>query len=443
MNVPDNEKYRKALHVLARLQSAGFEAYFAGGCVRDMIMGRPPKDYDIATNTPPDEIERLLHPTIAVGKAFGVIVALRGEDQFEVASFRWDGPYRDGRHPEVTKLSTKEDDIARRDFTVNGLFFNPATGEVLDLVGGRADIERRLIRAIGDPVERFREDRLRMMRAIRFACQLGFAIEDNTLAGVKAMAKAIVSVSNERIADELRHILVSNERRKGIELLDETGILAVLMPDVVAMKGVPQPPQFHPEGDVFEHTLLCLQHLDNPSWPLALAALLHDIGKPPTMQKLDRIRFHEHETVGVRMARRICAKLKLSNDERDTVLWLIERHMVFKDVQNMRQATLKRLFAHPLYKQLEELHRADKLACDGDMSTLQFCRAKYAEYGVEEIKPKPLLTGHDLLALGLEPGPVFGKVLRAVEDAQLDGEVKTREEAIALASKLAAESQPN
>ncbi len=435
MQIPTDAKYQKALEILKRLRAARHEAYFAGGCVRDMFMARPPKDYDIATDATPDQVESLFSPTIGVGKAFGVTVVLRGQDQYEVASFRWDGPYRDGRHPEVTEFSTKEDDIARRDFTVNGMFFDPLTGQILDLHGGQADIERKLIRAIGEATARFSEDRLRMLRAVRFACQLDFEIEDATFQAIRKMPQAVLSVSWERIADELKRTLVSERRRKGVELLDRSGLLDVILPDVSRMKGVPQPPQFHPEGDVFLHTLLCLDALKEPPWPLALAALLHDIGKPPTMQVLDRIRFHEHETLGARMAGRICNQLRMSNDDRDETVWLVERHMVFKDVPNMRQSTLKRLFAHPHYKVLEELHRVDKLASDGDMSTLEFCRAKYAEFGIEEIKPPRLITGHDLMELGVPEGPDVGRILRAVEDAQLDGQLKTKEEALAFVKK--------
>lgn len=438
MRIPGDAKYTKAVEIVKRLRSAGHEAYFAGGCVRDMLMNRAPKDYDIATDATPDQVESLFSPTIGVGKAFGVTVVLRGQDQYEVASFRWDGPYKDGRHPEFTKFSSKEDDIARRDFTVNGMFFDPLSGQVLDLHGGQVDIERKLIRAIGEATVRFNEDRLRMLRAVRFACQLDFEIEEETFQAIRKMARSVRSVSWERIADELKRILVSEKRRKGVELLDKAGLLEVILPEVSQLKGVPQPPQFHPEGDVFLHTLLCLDALKDPSWPLALATLLHDIGKPATMQVLDRIRFHEHETLGARMTKKICNLLRMSNEDRDTTVWLVERHMVFKDVPKMRQSTLKRLFAHPHYKLLEELHRVDKLASDGDMSTLEFCRTKYAEFGIEEIKPPRLVTGHDIMELGVPEGPEVGRILRAVEDAQLEGQLKTKEEAIEFAKNYIA-----
>ncbi len=428
-----------ALRTLDRLRRNGFEAYFAGGCVRDRLRGVPPKDYDIATNARPGAVQSLFPRHVAVGKAFGVIVVIGDEARVEVTTYRAEGAYSDGRHPDAVTFSDLETDVRRRDFTINGMMWDPETDRVIDLVGGRADLAAKVLRTIGDPAARFGEDRLRMLRAVRFACELGLAIDPTTAAAVRAAAPAIAPVSAERIREELKRILVAPGRETGLALLRDLGLLAVILPEVAALAGVPQPPEFHPEGDVFTHTALCLRHLERPTWELALATLLHDIGKPGTLTVTDRIRFNEHDREGAAEARAVCDRLKLSNDEKERVTWLVEKHMVFKDVQRMRTGTLKRLLGHPFFADLLAMHKADRLASRADLSNHDFCVAKLRELPADALRPKPILTGHDLMALGLTPGPRLGALLRELEDAQLEGTVTTREEALALArSRLGA-----
>ncbi len=424
--------YDLARRVVALLRRNGFEAYFAGGCVRDRLRDVPPKDYDVATNARPEAVQRLFPRHVAVGKAFGVIVVVDGETRVEVTTYRAEGTYSDGRHPDGVTFSDLETDVRRRDFTINGMMWDPETDRIVDLVGGRADLEARTIRTIGDPAARFGEDRLRMLRAVRFACELGFAIEPATASAVRAMAPAIAAVSAERIREELKRILLAPGRDGGLERLRDLGLLAVILPEVDALAGVPQPPEFHPEGDVFTHTVLCLRHLERPTWELALATLLHDIGKPGTMTVSDRIRFNEHDRTGAKAAREICNRLKLSNDEKERVVWVIEKHMIFKDVQRMRTSTLKRLLAHPYFADLLAMHRADRLASRADLSNYDFCLAKLREIPSDALRPKPLLSGHDVMAMGIPAGPRIGALLRELEEAQLEGTVTTREEAAAL-----------
>ncbi|MEK7449101.1 MAG: CCA tRNA nucleotidyltransferase, partial [Planctomycetota bacterium] len=437
----DNLKKSVALKVVRSLRRAGFQAYFAGGCVRDYLRRKEPVDYDIATDARPTQVQRLFKKTIAVGKAFGVIKVLQNGFEFEVTTFRTEGPYLDGRHPSSVKFSSLENDVQRRDFTINGMVYDPIAKKVIDLVGGRKDLKQKLIRAIGDPLARFNEDKLRMLRAVRFAVELDFIIEPKTKHAIRLLSPEIKMVSAERIRDELKKILISPRRAEGIDLLDKTGLLTQILPEVSRMKGVKQPPQFHPEGDVYTHTLLALTHLprysrglkktspaSHPSgrgspeaapvggWELALATLLHDVGKPATFMISDRIRFHEHERVGAEMTLKICERLKLSTAEKEKVTELVSRHMVFKDAGKMRVSTMKRLFRLPHYQELAELHRADRLASDLDLKPYHFCARMYRKLSKEELKPKPLINGYDLIALGLKPGPIFSKILKKLEE---------------------------
>ncbi|MBI5359572.1 MAG: CCA tRNA nucleotidyltransferase [Planctomycetes bacterium] len=431
-----SDKYTTAAEIVTRLQTAGFEAYFAGGCVRDKMLGKEPDDYDVATNAVPDVIEKMFPKTIAVGKAFGVIIVLKNGIEVEVATFRADGHYTDGRHPDSVTFSDLKTDVERRDFTINGMMEDPVKGEIIDLVGGREDLKKGIIRCIGAPVSRFTEDRLRMLRAIRFACQLGFRVDHAIISAIKQMADKITSVSWERIRIEIEKILTSNNRGKGIRMMDEFGLLKHVLPEVSKMKGVQQPPEFHPEGDVYEHTLIALDSLEKPDFILALSVLLHDAGKPDTFMITDRIRFNEHEFYGERIAEKVCRRLKMSRDDIEKVKWLISKHMIFKDVTKMRQSTLKRLLREEYFEELAQLCRADKKAMGAGMEELDYCEQKKREFHEAELKPKPFLRGQDLLEMGLEPGPAFTDLLRAAEDAQLEGALKSKEEAIEFVRKM-------
>ncbi|MFH0889498.1 MAG: CCA tRNA nucleotidyltransferase [Planctomycetota bacterium] len=431
-----NNSYKIALSVVKKLQSKGFQAYFAGGCVRDQLMKRPPKDYDVATNARPADVIKLFKKTLAIGKAFGVVAVIIKGQEVEVTTFRTEGKYSDGRHPDSVKYVRRDDDVARRDFTINGLLYDPIKLELIDLVHGRADIKAKIIRTIGSPAERFKEDKLRMMRAIRFACELGFSIDSGIKEAISSLAPQITKISRERIREELRRILICPNRDKGIKLLDETKLLKQVLPEVSKMKGVKQPVQFHPEGDVFVHTVATLRHLRNPSFELALATLLHDVGKPGTFMITDRIRFHEHERVGSEIAERICKRLKLSNSETETICWIISKHLVFKDIDKMRVSTLKRLFSHPAYPQLAELHRADRLGSDMDIKPYNVAARLYRKLSKENLKPPPLINGYDLIKMRFKPGPIFSKILKVIEEVQLEKEITTKEEAIKLVRKL-------
>ncbi|MFA5795151.1 MAG: CCA tRNA nucleotidyltransferase [Candidatus Brocadiia bacterium] len=441
--------YKIALEVVKTLQSKGYQAYFAGGCVRDRLMKRIPQDYDVATNARPNEVIKLFPKTLSIGKAFGVIIVLVPIQRkpgksvesvaIEVTTFRAEGPYSDGRRPDSVKFTQRDDDVARRDFTINGLLYDPIKKELVDLVKGKNDIRAKVIKTIGDPAKRFNEDRLRMLRAIRFACQLGFKIDPKTKSAIKRLARRIKGISAERIREELKKILISPRSAEGIEMLRETGLLKEILPEIVKMRGVKQPVQFHPEGDVYVHTLKVLKHLRKPSFDLALTALLHDIGKPGTFMITDRIRFHEHERVGAEMAERICKRLKLSNAQIETITWIISKHLVFKDIDKMRVSTLKKLFVHPAYPELNELHRADRLACDMDLKPYHKAVRLYKKYSKKELKPTPLLNGYDLIKLKLKPGPIFSELLHKLEEAQLENSVKTKSEAIALIKKILAD----
>ncbi len=421
---------REAEEIVRTLRRAGHTAYWAGGCVRDMVMGLEPIDYDVATNASPEQVVRLFPKTIPVGIQFGVIKVLIGEDSFEVATFRSDGNYLDGRHPIEVHFSSDREDALRRDFTINGMFFDPIDGKVIDYVGGQQDIQAGQIRAIGDPRERFEEDHLRLLRAVRFAGRFGYAIEPRTEEAIRSMTASLHRVSAERIRDELKKMLTGPRPAESVGLLHESGLLKTILPEVVATIGVEQPKEFHPEGDVFTHTLLLLRHLDRPSFELALAALLHDIGKPPTFSVRERIRFDNHCEVGAGMTGEICRRLRLSNEQTERVVDLVADHLRFKDVPQMRESTLKRFLRRPDFPDHLELHRVDCLASHGNLSHWDFCRQKMDELGQEALKPERLLTGDDLIHMGYPPGPIFSKILSGLEDAQLEGRVKTKGEAV-------------
>ena len=417
--------------IVRRLIAAGHQAYFVGGCVRDLLLGREPADYDVATDATPDDVMRLFSNTVAVGAQFGVVLVVEDSTQVEVATFRSDGRYTDGRHPdEVCFARQPEEDVRRRDFTVNGLLFDPIKNECLDFVGGREDIRRGVIRTIGEPRERFAEDKLRMLRAVRFAARFGYTIEPDTFAAIRQLRGQVRLVSAERSRDEILKMLTESHPRRAFELLDDSGLLEVLLPEVARMKGVPQPPEFHPEGDVWVHTLLMLEMMDQPGSTLALGVLLHDVGKPPTFRVADRIRFDDHTEVGARMAEEICKRLRLSNPETEQVVALVRNHLRFKDVPRMKPSTLKRFVRMERFEEHLELHRLDCLASHGDLTCWEFVHRFLGETPVEEIRPPRLLTGDDLLRIGYKPGPVFKKILAAVEEAQLEGQLASREAAM-------------
>jgi poly(A) polymerase len=429
--------------ITADLRAHGFKAYLVGGCVRDLLLGIPAKDFDVATDAAPDQVLALYPDAHCVGAHFGVVLVCRGEATVEVATFRSDRDYADGRRPSSIKFeSDPEQDALRRDFTINALFLDPVTNEVLDFVGGRADLSARLIRAIGNPETRFREDRLRMLRAVRFAARLGFDIELETENAIRRMRGQIHDVSAERIKDELVRILTDGNARRGFELLDRTGLLEEILPEVAAMKGVEQPPEFHPEGDVWAHTLMMLEGLPKDASPtLALGVLLHDVGKPPTFRIADRIRFDGHVEAGEALTREIMSRLRFSNDDIRQVEALVANHMKFKDAPRMKDSTLKRFLRLQDFDEHLELHRLDCTSSHGWLDNYEYVRAKREEFGHEHIAPPRLVTGKDLIERGYTPGPEFGRMLSLIEDAQLEGRVKTKEEAIALAETLKSTSE--
>jgi poly(A) polymerase len=422
-----------AREVAARLRESGHIAYFAGGCVRDMVRDLVPKDYDIATDAPPEAVQKLFPRTYPVGAHFGVIIVLEDGFQFEVATFRSDDAYIDGRHPSAVHFSSPEEDAQRRDFTINGMFYDPVAEKVIDFVGGCADIETKLVRAIGEPARRFAEDRLRMLRAVRFATVLDYQIDKRTWDALAANASSINQISAERIRDELMRIFLSPNRVRGWDLLDCSGLMPAILPELEAMKGVLQPEQFHPEGDVFVHTRLMLQLLpDNVSIPLVFAVLFHDVAKPvtATVDETGRIRFNDHDRIGAQMTEAIMRRLRFSSAEIEATVEMVRQHMVFKDVPNMRVAKLKRFMARPTFAEELELHRVDCESSHRMLDNYEFLRRKREEFANEPIIPPPLVRGDDLIALGLKPGPKFGEILEAVETRQLEGSLRTREEAL-------------
>jgi poly(A) polymerase len=422
-----------ALKVAARLRQSGHIAYFAGGCVRDMVRGLIPKDYDIVTDARPEAVQSLFPHTFAVGAHFGVIIVLENGFQFEVATFRSDDAYIDGRHPSAVHFSSPEEDAHRRDFTINGMFYDPVAEKVIDFVGARADIDAKLVRAIGDPAQRFAEDRLRMLRAVRFATVLDYQIDQKTWDALVTSAPSINQISAERIRDELVRIFLSPNRVRGWDLLDSSGLMRAILPELEAMKGVLQPEQFHPEGDVFVHTRLMLQLLPQEvSVPLVFAVLFHDVAKPvtATVDGTGRIRFNEHDRIGAHMTEAIMRRLRFSGAEIEATVEMVKQHMVFKDVPNMRVAKLKRFMARPTFDCELELHRVDCESSHRMLDNYEFLLRKRQEFANEPIIPPPLVRGDDLIALGLKPGPKFGEILEAVETRQLEGALRTREGAL-------------
>jgi poly(A) polymerase len=448
--------YIAALRIVRRLRALGHMAYFAGGCVRDLLLGLEPKDFDVATSATPDRVLEAFPRTESVGAHFGVVLVIdhMAHDRVatEVATFRHDGAYSDGRRPDAVQFSLDpREDVLRRDFTINGLLLDALAYDagdrledcVLDYVGGRGDLHARLVRAIGEPRLRFAEDKLRMLRAVRFAARLEFAIERRTMDAIWEQAATISVVSAERVREELTKILTEGGARRGFELLDETRLLAQVLPEIKRMQGVEQPPEFHPEGDVWVHTLMLLEQLPAGASPtLAWGMLLHDVGKPATFtppdpaRSGDRIRFNGHVDVGVAMARTILARLRFSNEDTDQILALVKHHMQFGDVMQMKQSTLKRFLRLPKFDEHLALHRADCMSSHGKLEMYEFARQHLEELGEDEIRPPLLLTGHDLIASGYKPGPQFRAMLDAAEDAQLEGSVSSKEEALRLVRGL-------
>ncbi len=437
-----------AERIVDRLRTAGYEAYFAGGCVRDLLLGIIPKDFDVATSAHPDTVLSLFPRTLAVGAHFGVVLvcddAEGQEIVTEVATFRSDGIYLDGRHPaEVRFSSSAREDVLRRDFTINGMMLDPVlqretcslTSSVLDYIGGQNDLRDGIVRAIGEPHRRIEEDKLRMLRAVRFAARFDYTIEPATMRAVCELAAGISQVSRERIRDELTRMLTEGRARRAIELLDQTGLLREVLPEIDRLHRVQQPPEYHPEGDVWIHTLLLLEKLPAGASPtLAWGALLHDVGKPATFSHNppDRIRFNGHVEVGVRIAHEILRRLRFSNEDRTQILSLVENHMRFGDVAKMKESTLKRFFRLPHFDEHLALHRIDCLSSHGDLTLYEFARRRRDEMPEEEVRPALLVTGRDLIAAGYQPGPRFKEMLAIAEDAQLEGRVRTREEALRL-----------
>jgi poly(A) polymerase len=457
-----NEQFEAALHIVATLRSHGDEAYLAGGCVRDLLLGRQPADYDVATSATPDVVLDMFPRTFAVGAHFGVVLVAPETENAgfvtEVATFRSDLAYSDGRHPDgVRYTKTAAEDVERRDFTINGLLLDPLHGggpldplrggslleecvrdpqllrdAVLDFVGGLADLDAGVVRAIGRPETRFEEDRLRMLRAVRFAARFEFELEAETHRAIRSLASRIHAVSRERVRDELAKMLTEGHARRAFELLDATGLLAEVLPEIARMKGVEQPPQYHPEGDVWTHTLLVLDQLPaGCTATLAWGALLHDVGKPPTFRRApDRIRFDGHVEIGVAMGAEICRRFRFSNEETRQILALIENHMRFMDAPRMKESTLKRFFRMQQFDEHLALHRMDCMAASGNLDHWNFVRERYQSMPEEAVRPKPLITGRELIAAGYLPGARFRQMLSAAEDAQLEGAIVTTEQAL-------------
>lgn len=424
-----DSREQAAREICSALEDAGHRALLAGGCVRDLLLGVPPNDYDIATTARADEVAAMFQNVVLVGAAFGVVVVNRPEGSFEVATFRRDGPYRDGRHPTHIEFADEVDDARRRDFTVNAMFLHPVENKILDYVGGQQDILQGLIRTVGIPERRFEEDRLRLLRAVRFAARFGYEIEPATFKAIQQLAPKIAETSAERVRDEIVKILTEGGARMGFELLDRCGLLHAVLPEVAAMKGVQQPPEFHPEGDVWEHTLQVLAQLESKSATLAMGALLHDVGKPVTQTFEDRIRFNHHDKAGARMSEQICRRLRFSNEATERIVWLVEQHMRVAVIPEMRESRRKRFVREEGFDELLQLCRMDCLASHGDTSTVDWVADYKNHLSPEEVRPDRLLDGENLIAMGYPPGPLFREILAALEDAQLEGTLNTVEEA--------------
>lgn len=433
----ENKNIEMARRIVAKLRKAGHEAYFAGGAVRDIIMGHPPQDIDVTTSARPEEVMDLFYRTVPVGASFGVVVVMVGDASFEVATFRSEGKYLDGRRPAEVSYSTAREDVKRRDFTINGLLYDPEEDEVIDFVEGRRDIELGIVRSIGDPERRFSEDHLRLLRAVRFAARFDFDVEERTWEAICHHSGDIVTVSGERIRDELLKMLTGGRPRRAVEMMSRSGLLGHILPEVAGLRGINQPMEHHPEGDAFDHLLACLQAMedlyrDDPSVPsetLALAVLLHDVGKKETTESEPggRPRSIGHARAGAKSAKRICKRLKLSNKHIATVVSLVADHMKPMVAKKMGRAKLKKLMRQPHFEELLELHRIDRMGGSGDLGDYAWLRARYEEMGPEDLRPVPLLDGRNLMEMGYAPGPGFGKALSVLEDAQLEGRVKTRE----------------
>jgi poly(A) polymerase len=446
-----------AIDIVDQLRSAGHQAYLAGGCVRDLLLNRRPKDFDVATSARPEAVLAMFPRTYAVGAHFGVVLVMSdccGEHcMTEVATFRSDGAYTDGRHPQAVRFSdSPEEDVQRRDFTINGMLLDPIvlreTGSldraVLDFVGGRSDLARRCLRAIGEPELRFEEDKLRMLRAVRFAARFNFVLERKTEDAIRASASKISQVSNERVRDELTRMLTEGRARRAFELLDQLGLLGEVLPEVDRMHGVEQPPEYHPEGDGWVHTLLLLEKLpERVQTTLAWAALLHDVGKPATFVRApDRIRFNGHAEVGTAIAGEICRRLRFSNEEATQILSLVVNHMRFGDVDKMKESTLKRFFRLPKFEEHLALHEMDCLSSHRSLRLYDYARERYEAMAQEQVRPQLLVTGRDLIEAGYKPGPEFKRLLEAAEDAQLEGRITSREDGLALIGWIAKEQNP-
>jgi poly(A) polymerase len=423
-----------ATHLAHLLVKAGHTAFFAGGCVRDKLLGHEPKDYDIATSATPAEVLKLFPGSNEVGAHFGVVITKHGGHHVEIATFRTDGSYKDGRRPESVIFSTPEEDSKRRDFTINGLLEDPVTGEVIDHVGGLSDLESKVVRAIGNPTDRFQEDSLRLLRAVRFSTTLGFPIESATLNAIKENAHLLDKLPPERIRDEFSKTIVDPNRRKGLELLIESGLIEHFLPEFLPLIGCEQPPEWHPEGDVYTHTCIMLEMLEKEA-PLALclATLLHDIAKPPTQtfdEEAGRIRFNGHDALGAEMTETILSRLKYPNAVIRDATHMVSRHMQFMNVQQMRKAKLKRFMSEPTFPQEMELHRVDCASSNGFTDNYDFLNAKSEEFASEPLIPAPLVTGKDLIGMGLQPGPRFKEILEELQTHQLEGKITSREEAL-------------
>ncbi|MEX1000267.1 MAG: CCA tRNA nucleotidyltransferase [Thermodesulfobacteriota bacterium] len=425
-----------AREVVVELRKAGHKAFCVGGCARDTLLGIEPKEYDITTSATPEEVSEIFPHTVPIGVSFGVILVITGKYQFEVATFRKDQSYTDGRHPDKVIYSSEEqEDVRRRDFTINGMLYDPVQEEVIDYVDGIRDIKSKIVQTIGDPYERFNEDKLRMMRAIRFSSRYNFELNLDTFQAIEKLAVDITQVSSERIRDEITKIITQSNPGHGLNMLSVSGLLKYILPEVEIMHGVEQPPEFHPEGDVFIHTCLVLDKLHKNqgglvSPELAIGALLHDVGKPPTFSVSDRIRFNGHDKLGADMSKRICRELKFSNKQIEVIYALIRDHLKFKDVFNMKKSTLKRFIGMPHFEEHMALHLADCQASHGLTAAYDFVMEKYNDFEEEEIKPAPLISGRELIEMGYKPGPLFSDILNFVEEAQLEGEITNTQEAI-------------
>ncbi len=426
----------RARNIALQLRARGYQAFLVGGCVRDLLLGREPGDFDVATSARPAELLAMFPGSLAAGAKFGVVLVPGDGFSIEVSTFRSDGAYLDGRHPVGVHFeSSPQHDVERRDFTINGLLMDPATNEVIDLVGGLHDLRAGLIRAIGNPSQRFAEDHLRMLRAVRFAARLNFRIEDETFSAIRASAAAIERIAVERVRAELERILTEGGARRGMELLSSTGLLDHILPELSALQGVPQPPEFHPEGDVWTHTLLMLEGLQSPTLELALGVLFHDIGKPATFRIEDRIRFNGHVEAGVKITRAALSRLRFPEATIRQVEALVANHMRFIHIEDMRESTLRRFFRLPRFEEHLELHRLDCVSSHGNLSSYHFARSRFLAMPPEVRKPPRLVTGNDLIAAGYLPGPEFRKMLDAAEDAQLEGRLASRDDALAFLAR--------